>query len=56
MARKPVNEAEVLDAEAQNDSGTPIGGTGGEVIEQQADATTSTALVSYEDELAAYAV
>ena len=35
MVKKTVNEAEVLDAEAQNDSGTPIGGTGGEVIEQR---------------------
>ena len=55
MAKKPVNEAEVLDNEAQQDDGAPIGGTGGEVIEQQAEAATLTAIVSYEDELAAYA-
>ena len=55
MAKKQANEAEVLDADAAADS-APIGGTGNEVLDASKAESTSTAVVSYEDELAAYAV
>lgn len=56
MVKKTVNEAEVLDADAAQEDQSPIGGTGGEVLDASQAASTSTAIVSYEDELAAYAV